>query len=129
MSEDNHKYSEEEMQRTLTKEILKFQLAALSRDVDVLKQTSAKDLTEIKTQIGQVIEMIKEQSHEQEKNRKEFKAEIEKEFASKVDLARLENKLDSLWLRITVTVGVLVTCGLFFGWILGVFNSVKSLTH
>lgn len=126
---NDKKFTEEEMQHALEKEVAKFQVSTLTRDVDFIKQTSTKDLTEIKAQISQVIGMIKDQSIEQEKNKKEFKAEIEKEFASKVDLARLENKLDSLWLRITVTVSVLVSCGLFFAWMLGIFNSVKNITH
>lgn len=127
MSEDDHKYSEEEMQRTLTKEILKFQLAALTRDVDVLKQTNAKDLTEIKAQISQVINMIKDQTDKQEENRKDFKKEIEAEFASKIDLERLENKLDQLWVKITFTIAGVTAVGVFVAWALGIVNNYKHL--
>ena len=92
------------------------------------KQTDMEvSLAEIKGQIAQVITMIKEQNTKTEADQKEFKKEIENEFASKFDLERLENKLDKLWLRITVTVGTIVSAGLLIGWLLATANSIKTI--
>lgn len=126
---DIKEYTETDLQHALAKEMAKFQVAVLTRDVDVLKQANAKDLTEIKIQIAQVITMIKDQNLENAKDRKEFKAEIERDFASKIDFINLRNELKSLWLRITVTVATLIAMGLFAGWIFGIANSVKGLSH
>lgn len=126
---DTKSYNEEEFQHALAKETAKFQIVMLTKDVDVLKQQNGKDLTEIKLQMGQVIGMIKDQSLEQDKNKKEFKAEIEKDFASKADLKELQNEIKSLWLKITVTVSTIVGTGLVLGWILATANSVKGLVH
>jgi hypothetical protein len=128
MEQSGKLYSEDEMLQRAASEVAKQRMSDLERNLTLASQTNAETLTDIKQQIAQVIKMIDKQNSDQKTERKEFKEEIEKEFASKADLSRLEGKLDSLWLRITVTVGAIVSMGLVIGWTLSVINSVRLLT-
>lgn len=119
--------SEADAMHLVAREVAKQRMSDMEKKINENDSKTALALLEIKAQIQQVITMIKEQTEKQEENRKEFKQEIEEEFASKIDLIRLENKLDKMFLKITVTVGTIVSGGLLVEWALSVANGFKSL--
>ena len=116
----------EEAERLASGRVAEYRMNEMDGKISLNDSKTTTSLVEIKSQIAQVITMIKEQNTKQEAAQKEFKKEIESEFASKFDLERLENKLDKLWLRITVTVGTIVASGLLIGWLLTTANSFKA---
>lgn len=119
--------TETDAMHLVAREVAKQRMGDMERKINENDSKTSLALLEIKAQISQVITMIKEQTAKQEENRKEFKKEIEDEFASKIDLERLENKLDQMFLKITVTVGTLISVGLLIEWAVSVANGFKSL--
>lgn len=119
--------SQDEAWHLVAREVAKQRMADMERKINENDSKTSIVLTDIKMQMAQVIEMIKQQTQKQEENKKELKKEIEKEFASKIELERLENKLDKLFLKITVTVGTLVAIGAVGSWILTAANGFKTL--
>lgn len=120
-------YTEDEAMHLVAREVAKQRMGDLERTVRDGETKTAVGLAELKTQIGHVILMIDKKSLEEDGIRKEFKKDIDKEFATKIDLQRLENKLDQMWLKITVSVAAIVGAGVFVSWLLGAANVTKTL--
>lgn len=127
MSNPQQMYTESEAMHIAAKEVAKQRMGDIERRITENDTKSSVALVEIKSQITQVIYMIEKQNVEQEKSQKEFKAEIEKEFASKIDMQRLESKLDQLWMKITFTIAGVTAVGVFVAWALGIVNNYKHL--
>lgn len=117
----------DEAMHLVAREVAKQRMTDMERKIAENESKTSVALTKIELQVAQVITMIKEQNIKAIEDKKEFKKEIESEFASKIDLERLENKLDQLVLRITVTVGTIVSVGLLVGWLLSAASSVKGI--
>ncbi len=117
-------FTEDEAMHLVAREVAKQRMSDMERKIAENDHKVTVALTELKQQIAQVIIMIDKQSLDNDKNDKELKGEIEKDFASKSDLIRLENKLDSLSKSIHTTIAVIAIVGAVIAWVLNVYNSV-----
>jgi hypothetical protein len=117
-------FTEDEAMHLVAREVAKQRMSDMERKIDQNDHKTTVALTEIKQQISQVIVMIDKQSLEQEKSDQSLKVEIEKEFASKLDLQRLESKLDSLSTRIYVAISVIAAVGAAVTWAISTFKAV-----
>lgn len=116
--------TEEEAAHLVAREVAKQRMGDMERKISENENKVTISLAELKQQINQVMLMIEKQNVEQGKSSKELKEEIEKEFASKLDLQRVENKLDGLLMKITVVVATVSTIGAAISWFLNVSKAV-----
>ena len=83
---------------------------------------------------GQIFSVISEQNKEQREERDKLvnslKSEIEKDFASKMDMLNISNRLDQLWIRISAVVVTAIGFGSVIGWVVTTsINATKLLTQ
>ena len=119
-------FTEDEMLHQTAREVMKYRMGDLEKRLASGDTYTAAGLAELKTRISQVITMIERQGTQEKESRRELKKEIESEFASKIDLERLENKLDKMWLKITISTSAIVGMGVFIGWLLTTANTAKT---
>lgn len=116
--------TETEAMHIAAREVAKQRMSDMERKIADNDHKTTVALTEIKQQISQVINMIDKQSAEQDKNDKELRSDIEKEFASKLDLQRIESKLDSLNKSIYIAIAVVIAVGAAITWAVNIYKIV-----
>jgi len=123
-------FTEDEAMHLVAREVAKQRMSDMERKIADNDHKVTVALAKLEQQIGQVITMIDKQSLEQNKSVKDLREEIEKEFASKLDLQRVENKIDQLWVKIATSIVVVSIFSGVVGWIISTaINATKVLGH
>lgn len=101
-------YSGEEVEHIVAREVMKHRmgdlegkLAAIEASMTALFSKLEASLAALSAQISKSSDMVKE-------CREELRAEVDREFATKLELNRLEAKVDKMWAKITVAVSLAV---------------------
>lgn len=101
-------YSSDEVQHIVAREVMKHRmgdlevkLASVEASMTTLFSKLESSLAALSLQISKSSEMVKE-------CREELRTEVDREFATKLELNRLESKVDKMWAKITVAVSLAV---------------------
>ena len=124
------KYTETEAQHLIAREVAKQRMADLERMITEGERRSVQSMAELKVQIANLALLIKEQSISMEKQTDTLKKEIEKDFATKLEVNSLSNrvesdfdklntKMDSMWTKLTIIVSTISAVGLVIQYFLG----------
>ncbi|WP_395011755.1 hypothetical protein [Undibacterium sp.] len=124
------KYTETEAQHLIAREVAKQRMADLERMITEGERRSVQSMAELKVQIANLALLIKEQSVAMEKQNDTLKKEIEKDFATKLevndlsnkvesDFDKLNTKIDSMWGKLTIIVSTISAVGLVIQYFLG----------
>lgn len=124
------KYTETEAQHLIAREVAKQRMADIERMINEGERRSVQSMAELKIQISNLALLIKEQSVSMEKNSEMLKKEIEKDFATKIEVNSLSNrvesdfdklntKIDSMWGKLTLIVSTISAVGLVIQYFLG----------
>ena len=122
MSDETKQYSQDEVNHIVARETAKNQLNDFKSNLSLMNQAHTQALADINAKITQIFSIMSEQSKEQriesEKLIESLKKEIEKDFASKIDMLNISNRLDQLWIKISVAVMTTFTIGGIVGWLI-----------
>ena len=122
MSDESKQYSQDEVNHIVARETAKNQLNDFKSNLSLMNQAHTQALADINAKITQIFSIMSEQSKEQriesEKLIESLKKEIEKDFASKIDMLNISNRLDQLWIKISVAVMTTFTIGGIVGWLI-----------
>lgn len=124
------KYTETEAQHLIAREVAKQRMADMERMINEGERRSVTSMAELKVQIANLALLIKEQSVSMEKSSEMLKKEIEKDFATKLevndlsnrvesDFDKLNTKIDSLWGKLTLIVSTITAGGLVLQYFMG----------
>lgn len=124
------KYTETEAQHLIAREVAKQRMADIERMINEGERRSVQSMAELKVQISNLALLIKEQSIVMEKQNDTLKKEIEKDFATKIEVNSLSNrvesdfdklntKIDSMWGKLTLIVSTISAVGLVIQYFLG----------
>jgi len=124
------KYSETDAQHLVAREVAKQRMGDMERAIEEGERRSVQSMAEIKIQIANLALLIKEQSVSMEKNSDLLKKEIEKDFATKLevndlsnrvesDFDKLNTKIDALWGKLTLIVSTITAGGLVLQYFMG----------
>lgn len=124
------KYSETEAQHLIAREVAKQRMADIERNISDMERRFISLLSELKVQLSNQTILIKEQSLSMEKTAESIKKEIEKDFATKLevndlsnkvesDFDKLNTKIDSLWGKLTLIVSTITAGGLVLQYFMG----------
>ena len=124
------KYSETEAQHLIAREVAKQRMSDMERMIAEGERRSVQSMAELKVQIANVALLIKEQGGEMEKSNDMLKKEIEKDFATKLevndlsnrvesDFDKLNTKIDAHWARLTLIVSTITAGGLVLQYFMG----------
>lgn len=127
------KYTETEAQHLIAREVAKQRMADIERMINEGERRSVQSMAELKVQISNLALLIKEQSVAMEKNSDMLKKEIEKDFATKIEVNSLSNrvesdfnklntKIDSMWGKLTVIVSTISAVGLVIQYFFGFYK-------
>lgn len=101
-------YSSDEVQHIVAREVMKHKmgdfevkLASVEANMTSLFSKLEASLASLSLQISKSSEMVKE-------CREELRADVDREFATKLELNRLDSKVDKMWAKITVAVSLAV---------------------
>lgn len=122
MSDTDKQFTQDELNHIVARETAKLQLADFKSNLALMNQANTQALADINAKISQIFNMIseqnKEQREDQEKLIESLKKEIEKDFASKIDMINISNRLDQLWIKISVAIMTSITLGGIIGWVI-----------
>ena len=124
------KYSETEAQHLIAREVAKQRMSDMERMIGEGERRSVQSMAKIEVQIANLSLLIKEQSQAMDKNSDLLKKEIEKDFATKLevndlsnrvesDFDKLNTKIDSLWGKLTLIVSTITAGGLVLQYFMG----------
>jgi len=124
------KYTEADAQHLIAREVAKQRMGDMERMITEGERRSVQSMAELKVQIANLVILIKEQGVITEKNSDTLKKEIEKDFATKMEVNALSNrvesdfdklntKIDSMWGKLTVIVSTISAVGLVIQYFLG----------
>lgn len=126
--------TEDEAMHLVAREVAKQRMGDIEKNVSEMERRFIALLSELKTQLANQTLLIKEQSADMKESSDLLKKEIEKDFASKIevndlsnkvdtdfeklntkvdtDFGKLNTKIDALWGRLTLIVTVVTATGL-----------------
>lgn len=120
-------YTEAEMNQVVDREIATIRMGDIEKRITAIDNKVTVSLTEIKEQIKAVMEMIEKQSDMHNKNQKEFKEEIEKEFATKSELKDVSDKIDGLTSKMILIVSTVTCVGLIAKWLIEFLHTAGKI--
>lgn len=122
MSDTDKQFSQDDLNHIVARETAKLQLADFKSNLALMNQANTQALADINAKISQIFNMISEQNKEQREDQEKLidalKKEIEKDFASKIDMINISNRLDQLWIKISVAIMTSITLGGVIGWVI-----------
>lgn len=132
MSEPEKTFTQDDLNHIVARETAKLQLADFKNNLALMNQANTQALADINAKISQIFNMIseqnKEQREDQEKLIESLKKEIEKDFASKIDMINISNRLDQLWIKISVAIMTSITLGGVIGWVITTAISAAGIS-
>lgn len=132
MSDPEKHFTQDELNHIVARETAKLQLADFKNNLALMNQANTQALADINAKISQIFNMIseqnKEQREDQEKLIESLKKEIEKDFASKIDMINISNRLDQLWIKISVAIMTSITLGGIIGWVITTAISAAGIS-
>lgn len=132
MSDPEKTFTQDELNHIVARETAKLQLADFKSNLALMNQANTQALADINAKISQIFAMIseqnKEQREDQEKLIESLKKEIEKDFASKIDMISISNRLDQLWIKISVAIMTSITLGGVIGWVITTAISAAGIS-
>lgn len=132
MSDPEKTFTQDDLNHIVARETAKLQLADFKNNLALMNQANTQALADINAKISQIFNMIseqnKEQREDQEKLIESLKKEIEKDFASKIDMINISNRLDQLWIKISVAIMTSITLGGVIGWVITTAISAAGIS-
>lgn len=114
-------YTADDVQHMVAREVARQRMEDMERQLGTLTATLNKTVTEFNLKLDSINKNIIVNTDklflEFREDRKDLRDEIEREFASQKELIRLEGKVDKIWLKVSVPVGVIVAIGGFIQYI------------
>lgn len=130
MSEDNKQYTQDEVNHIVARETAKNQLTDFKSHLALMNQSNTQALADINAKITQIFSIMSDQNKEQREEREKLieglKKEIEKDFASKIDMINISNRLDQLWIKISVAIMTTLFIGGLIGWLINTALSASK---
>ena len=118
----NKQYSQDEVNHIVARETAKNQMSDFKSNLSLMNQSNTQALADINAKITQIFSIMSDQNKEQREEREKLidglKKEIEKDFASKIDMLNISNRLDQLWIKISAAIITAITIGGFVGWLI-----------
>lgn len=102
-------YTKDELDHVVAREVMKHRLDDLKSKLDDQSKMMNSSIINIENQLSEIYKLIKEQSTEVEKCRKELKEEIKHEYATRIELQELRADLRVLSTKIITAVSIIVT--------------------
>lgn len=106
--EAKQRFTEQEIKEAVGHALTNQRVDHLERMIAVANDANLRTLAEIRIHIERLTKMISDQHGHIDRCRSELRAEIEKDFASKLDLVQLAAKVDRQWIKITATVTAVI---------------------
>lgn len=122
--------TQDEANHLIAREVAKQRMGDIEKNVADMERRFIALFSELKTQLANQTLLIKEQSADMKQTSELLKKEIEKDFASKLevndlsnkvdtDFEKLNTKIDSLWGKLTLIVSTITAGGLVLQYLMG----------
>jgi len=132
MSDESKQYSQTELDHIVARETAKNQMSDFKNSLALTNQANTQALADINAKITQIFSIMSEQNKEhkleREKLIEDLRKEIDKDFASKIDMLNISNRLDQLWIKISVAIVTTFSIGSLIGWVITTIISAKGIT-
>lgn len=126
--QDAKMYTESEVNHLVAREVAKQRISDLERQIGAMKNDHSKGFAQMEAKLdalGRTMEMQHQQLRESYHSEQvSLKDQIAKDYATKLDLAALDNKVDKLWLKITLPVG---TITLLANWLFSFLSKIPTI--
>lgn len=110
------------MQHIVAREVMKHRLSDLEAKLASVETNMTGLFAKLETSLHNLAIQLSKSSEVIKECREELKDEVEREFATKLELKSLEAKVDKMWAKITVAVSLSVV---FIQYLLDILGIVK----
>lgn len=124
---DTKVYSETEALLLADREVMNTRMNELVNRIDRSEKAQAEGFSKIEQHLSLMTNTMEKQVLAEEQRREILRAEFSKEFATKLDLERLANKVDTMWLKITIIVSTVVAIGLIAQYLVVMTDHTKRI--
>lgn len=129
MPPDEQMMRKDDADHYIAREVIKQRMGDLERKISENNTHFLNSMAEFKVQISHQTDLLERQSESFRKSSESLRSEIEKDFASKNELAlmaakfdashsSLNQKIDSQWSKLTIIVGTITAAGMVGQWLL-----------
>jgi uncharacterized membrane protein len=120
-------YTEAEAQLMADRAAMKTKMDDMASRVASTEQATKEGFNDIKVQISGLSQNIEKQMLAEDGRREMLRVDFAKEFATKMEMQLLAHKVDTMWVKITVTVSSVVAVLMGLQYLLFQANTVKHL--
>lgn len=120
-------YTEAEAQLMADRAAMKTKMDEVSNRVVATEIATKEGFADVKQQISALATSVEKQITAEETRRDALRADFAKEFATKMEMQMLSHKVDTMWVKITVTVSTVVAAMMGLQYLLFQANTVKHL--
>jgi len=120
-------YTEAEAMLMADRATMNQKIDAMANRIESTERATKEGFSDIKLQINSLASAVEKQLSAEEARREAHKAELSKEFATKIEIERLSHKVDTMWVRITTIVVAVVAMGGIIQYALSATNSVRNI--
>lgn len=124
---EKENYTASEVEHIVARRIAEQQLIQLQNGQIALEKKLVEVVSSFTSKLDSVMHLIEKQPERMDKCRDELRAEIDKDFPSKLDFHELKKQVDIQWIKITLIVSVVVAVITAIGGAINYWLLVKQL--
>ena len=106
--ESKDTYTYDEVQHIVARQVMQHRLTDLEGKISVNETNVASMFAKLEATVQTLLAQLEKQTFLVKECRDDFKSEIDREYATKLEVSKLEAKVDKMWAKITVAVTLAV---------------------
>ena len=106
--ESKDTYTYDEVQHIVARQVMQHRLTDLEGKISVNETNVASMFAKLEATVQTLFAQLEKQTFLVKECREDLKSEIDREYATKLELSKLEAKVDKMWAKITVAVTLAV---------------------
>jgi uncharacterized membrane protein len=120
-------YTEAEATLLADRGIMNVKMTEMAHRIESTERATKEGFSDVKIQLSGLATTMEKQFSAEDNRREVLKADLAKEFATKMEVQVLAHKVDSMWIKITVVVSTVIAVAMFLQYVLMTTDKARIL--